>query len=120
MPMRSKSEVPSAIKAFAKAVGAPDAIICDHAPEQIPKEVKTFLNRIGTALRVLEADTPWANRAELYVGLVKESVLKDVRSSDCPVRLWDYCVERRARVMNLTASDLFQNQGQTPHFHTFK
>ena len=33
--------------------------------------------------------------------------------------LWDYCAERRADITNMTAKDLFQLQGQTPHFATF-
>ena len=72
--MRFRRDLPAAIRAFAKAVGAPDTIICDHAKEQVSKEVKGFLNKIGTTLKVLEEGTPWANRAELYIGLIKEAV----------------------------------------------
>ena len=32
---------------------------------------------------------------------------------------WDYCAERRALITNMTAKDLFQLRGQTPHFATF-
>ena len=117
VPMKSKSQVPQALKAFAKAVGAPDAIICDAAREQISKAVRQFLQRIGTTLRVLEKNTPWANRAELYIGLIKESVRKDMKVADSPLSLWDYCVERRARINNLTAGNLFQLEGRNPH-HT--
>ena len=34
-----------------------------------------------------------------------------MKDSDCPLVLWDYCVERRARINNLTAKDLFQLHG---------
>ena len=74
VPMRSKSEAPQALKLFAKEVGAPDAIICDAAKEQISKEVRQFCQRMGTTLRVLEENTPWANLAELYIGLIKEAI----------------------------------------------
>ena len=116
IPMKTKSEVPMALKMFAKDIGAPDAIICDAAKEQISKEVRDFCHRIGTSLRVLEEGTPWANRAELYIGLIKEAVRKDLKESDCPLVLWDYCCERRARVNNLTARKLFQLQGRNAHF----
>ena len=116
VPMRSKKEVPQAIKAFAKELGAPDAIVCDAAREQTSHELRSFCNKIGTTLRVLEENTPWANRAELYIGLIKEAVRRDMHKSACPLVLWDYCVERRARINNLTAKDLFQLDGQTPHF----
>lgn len=114
--MKSKKDVPKAMKAFAKEVGAPDAIICDAAREQISQEVRTFCSKIGTALRVLEKDTPWANRAELYIGIIKEAVRRDMKDSDCPLVFWDYCAERRARINNLTARDLFQLESRNPHF----
>ena len=38
-----------------------------------------------------------------------------MKSSDCPMRLWDYCVERRARVNNMTSRDSFKLQGSNPH-----
>ena len=119
VPMRSKSEVPHAVKLFAKEVGAPDAIICDAAPEQIHGETKKFCQQIGTTIRALEEGTPWSNRAELYIGLLKSGITKDLKESNAPYILWDYCAERRARVHNLTARDLFQLQGSTPHATIF-
>ena len=32
-----------------------------------------------------------------------------------PLCLWDYCVERRARINNLTAKNAFKLHGSTPH-----
>ena len=61
----------------------------------------------------------WANRAELYVGLFKEAVRKDMLDTDSPLIFLDYCTERRALITNMTAKNLFQLQGQTPHFATF-
>ena len=34
--------------------------------------------------------------------------------SNSPLAFWDYCVERRARINNLTARNLFQLHGQVP------
>ena len=116
VPMKSKSEVPAALKMFAKEIGAPDVIVCDNGGEQKSKAVKKFCYQIGTTLRYLEESTPWSNAAELYIGLMKESTRKDMKASDCPLVFWDYCMERRARVNNLTAKNLFQLEGQTPHF----
>jgi Reverse transcriptase (RNA-dependent DNA polymerase) len=116
VPMKSKSQVPQAMKMFAKEVGAPDSFICDHSGEQTSKEVKDFCHLIGSSLRILEEGTPWANRSELYIGLLKEAVRKDMKESNCPLVLWDYCVERRARINNMTAKNLFQLQGSNAHF----
>ena len=74
IPMKKRSEVLLVLKMFAKEVGTPDAIICDAAREQISQSVRDFCYKIGTSLRVLEEGTPWANRAKLYIGLLKEAV----------------------------------------------
>jgi hypothetical protein len=115
VPMTSKMEVPQAVKEFAKEIGAPDAIICDAAREQKSKPLRKFLGEIGTTLRVLEEGTPWANKAELYIGLIKEAVRKDMKDSNCPLAFWDYCVERRARINNMTAKDMFKLHGSNAH-----
>ena len=65
VPMKSTSEVPLALKLFAKEIGSPDTIICDAAGEQKSKEVRKFCHQIGTTLRYLEESTPWANLSEL-------------------------------------------------------
>ena len=83
--------------------------------EQMSSEVKTFCNDIGTTLRAFEEGTPWSNKAELYIGLIKEAVRKDMCKSNSPLWFWDYCVERRARINNLTAKDAFRLHGSTPH-----
>ena len=112
VPMKSKSEVLLAVKQFAKEIGAPDAIICDMSGEQTSKAVRQFCSEIGTTLKVLEEGTPWANRAELYIGLIKEAVRKDMQESDSPLIFWDYCLERRVSIHNLTARGSFKLQGQ--------
>ena len=76
--MKSVSEFPKALKMFAKEVGVPEAIISDSHKCRKSKEVRQFCHNIGTTLRVLEGSTQWANRAELYVGLFKEAVRKDM------------------------------------------
>jgi hypothetical protein len=115
VPMKSKAEVLQAVKQFAKEIGAPDAIISDAAGEQSSHNLRKFCSEIGTTLRYLEEGTPWSNKAELYIGLIKEAVRKDMKDSDCPLSFWDYCVERRARINNLTAKSLFQLHGTNAH-----
>ena len=115
VPLKRKSEVMSAVKQFTKEIGAPDAIVCDMLREQTSPEIKTFLNDIGTTLRVLEEGTPWANKAKLYIGLLKESVRKDMRESNSPLPFWDYCLECRVRIYNMTARDYPTIRGMNPH-----
>ena len=82
VPMKKKSEVLLAIKQFAKEIGAPDSFVADMSGEQMSSEVKKFCDDIGTTLRSLEEGTPWSNKAELYIGLIKEAVRKDMHKSN--------------------------------------
>ncbi len=104
-----------AVKQFAKEVGAPDAFVCDMSGEQMSNDMRNFCNEIGTTLRALEEGTPWSNKAELYIGLIKEAVRKDMRESGSPLAFWNYCVERRACINNLTAKDRLSLHGVNPH-----
>ena len=118
-PMRDTKSYLNSLKSFAKEVGAPRTLVCDAHPTQTKREVRDFLAQIGTTLRVLEANTQWANRAELYVGLLKEAIRKDMRETNSPLVLWDYCLERRVLIFQVTAKKLFQLNGTNPHTATF-
>ena len=119
VPMKRKSEVLLAIKQFAKEVGAPDVIVSDMAREQVSQDVRQFCNTIGTTLRALEEGMPWSNKAELYIKLMKEAVRKDMKEANCPLRFWDYCLQRRVRIYNLTSHDHIKIRGSNPHTETF-
>ncbi len=106
------------VKQFTKEVGAPEVLVCDPHLEQIKQEVREFCTQIGMTLKVLEAETQWANRAKLYNGFMKEATRKDMRSSGSPLVLWDYCMERRALIFQITAKKLFQLNGTNPHIST--
>ena len=109
--MRRKSKVLQVIKQLAKEIGAPTSIIVDMAGEQMSQEVRKFCNNIGTTQQALEEGTPWSNKAA-------QAVQKDMHESDSPMCLWDYCVERQARINNLTAKDNFKLHGTTSHTAT--
>ena len=114
VPMQRRGQVLEAMKMFAKEIGAPSAFVADMSKEQMSKDVKLLCNEIGSTLRALEEGTPWSNKAELYIGLLKEAVRKDLKESDSPMKLWDYCVERRARIHNLTAKSNLKLSGTNP------
>ena len=114
-PMKNRSEVLQAVKQFTKKIGAPEAIISDKSGEQASADLKKILGDIGITLRLLEENTPWSNKAELYIDILKEAVRKDMKDSNCPLASWDYCIERRARVHNMTSKDTFKLRGTNPH-----
>ena len=113
--MKSESQVLHAVKQFAKTIGAPDALTHDASKAQKSQAVRKHCSDIGTTLRVLEENAPWANKAELHISIIKEAVRKDMKESNCPLAFWDYCMERRARINNLTAKDLFSLHGSNAH-----
>ena len=115
IPMKRKSEVFMAVMMFAKEIGAPNAIVCDMAKEHTSDKLKGLLNDIGTTLRAWEEGTPWANKAELYIKLMKEAIQKDMCASHSPLPFWDYCLERRVHVYDLTAWDYITVRGTNPH-----
>jgi hypothetical protein len=118
-PMKTKGQFKECLHLFCKEIGVPSTLVMDKSGEQTSNAVKLFSQQVGLTLRVLEESTQWANRAELYIGLLKESIRKDLRSSNCPLVLWDFCAQRRALIHNLTPRDLFQTAGMTPNEATF-
>ena len=115
VPMKYRSDVLQTVKQFSKEIGAPEAIIADPSKEQKSKDLRQFLTAIGSTLRLLEENTPWANKAELYIGIIKEAVRKDMKELNCPLPLWDYCLERRVCIHNLTAKGRFNLHGSNAY-----
>ena len=112
--MKNKGEFHLALKNFCKDVGMPLNLVCDPSGEQTSKKVKQFCNEVGIQLRILEESTQWANRAELYIGLFKESTQKDLRQANSPMYLWDFYAERRCLTHNVMPKELFQLNRSNP------
>ena len=55
------------------------------------------------------------NKAETYIGLIKEALRKDMKSSNRPLAFWDYCVQQRARLHNMTSKENFKLRVTNPH-----
>ena len=113
--MQSKGDFPDALRLFCKEVGVPEKLVVDPSGEQTSRKIKKFCNQVDTTLRILEEST-WANRVELYVGLFKESIKKDIHKTNCPPL---YCAERCARIHNVTPRNLFQLNVNNPTSTTF-
>lgn len=56
--------------------------------EQTSNEMQKLAGDMNLTLRKLERKTQWANLAELYIGLMKEAVQKDMKDSDSPLKFW--------------------------------
>ena len=88
--MKSQTEFQTAFHWFCKQIGVLIDLIVDGHKSQTSPQVRRFCNQVGTTLKILEVNTPWANRAELYIGMLKEAVCKNMRASNSPMCLWDY------------------------------
>ena len=120
MPMQKESEVLLAIKLFVKEIGVLEAIITNASSAKTSQAVHRFFILIGTTLKTLEEGTPQANLAQLHTGLLKSSVSKDLKESNCLLSLWDYCTKRCTRINNLTSKDSFKLQGSNPFIVTIE
>ena len=85
--MERKSDLRDSLHQFCKEVGVPEILVVDSSGEQTSNAVKRFYIQVGTTLHLLEENTQWENRAELYIGLLKESIRKDLRESHCQMVL---------------------------------
>ena len=77
--MKSKFQPPQSPRLSTKEVSIPNVFIIDLLREQTLAVVYAFCHKIGTKLRILEERTQHADRDELYIGLLKEAVPKDLR-----------------------------------------
>ena len=71
--MRNELKALQAMKIFAKHLGVPEAIMTDASAAKTSRDVRDFCIKIGTVWKKLEEGVPWANLAELYIGLLKSS-----------------------------------------------
>ena len=69
--MRSQTEFNYALHWFCEKFGVPDTLVVDGHKFQTSNPVKRFCDQVGMTFRILETETPWSNRAELYIILLK-------------------------------------------------
>ena len=106
------------IKPFYKEVVAPKSFIVGPHPSHKSNELLTFFKKIVTELQVLGESTQHSDRTELYIGLMKTGVGKDMRETNSPMLLWFYACERRAVIITLTVNNIFQLQVHNPCMQT--
>ena len=86
-PMKLKSELPLALTSFFKGVGVPPKNMCDGAPEQVKGESRRLCNICDCETVQLEQATPWTNRAEGHVGIIKSHTQMGLKNSNYPMVL---------------------------------
>ena len=91
--MRNQEELDMALHWFCKEIGVPVNLLVDAHLYQTYIKVKILCDQIGTTPKVLEKGTSWANRSELYIGLLKNEMCKDMCASHSTMSLWDYAIK---------------------------
>ena len=119
VPMKSREDLHLALKMFAKDIGVPLYLILDPSGEKTSAKVTKICHEMGTTLKIHEESIQYLNLSERYIGLNKTSIWKDLRKSDAPMVLCNFCAERRMCINSLTARPLFQLQGQNPYLANF-
>ena len=74
--MCSQDELETALNRFCKEFSMSVDLIVDGFSAQKKPPINRFCNQVGTILKILEGATPWGNRDEIYVGVLKEAVRK--------------------------------------------
>ena len=69
--MRSQEEFDMALHWFFKGIDVPVNLIVENYLYQTSIKVKILCDQVGKILKILEMGYPRANRAELYIGLLK-------------------------------------------------
>ena len=59
-------------------MGVPHTMIMDGHSAQVNIHLQRLCQHVGTIMSMLETSTSWSNWAELYIGLFKEAVRKNL------------------------------------------
>ena len=114
-PMKSKSEAGEALSRFLVEVGLPNSLLTDGALELKKSRWGKLCRKHGITQRTTEPHCPWQNWAEPNGGAAKRAVRHLLRTTNSPVRLWDYCREYFCGLKRLTVTTNIHLDGVTPH-----
>ena len=113
-PMKTKADAHKTLDRFLHEVGIPHEILTDGGKELHLGEWGKTCSTYKIHQKLTEPYSPWQNPAELRGGIVKRKVRHMMRTSNTPIRLWDYCWEYVSEIVALTASDHIHLDGVTP------
>ena len=108
--MKYQSEFNDTLYFFCKEIGVPISLVIDGHMFQNNNKTNKLCHQFVMTLHILEVGTLWDNSAELCISIFKESACMNLRMTNTPMVLWDYCMERRYRIHNAVPRPLFQNQ----------
>ena len=114
-PLATKSEAHEALHKFLLEVGLPNSLLTDGALELRKTEWGKLCKKHKITQKVTEPNCPWQNFAEPNGGAIKRAVRHLLRTTNSPVRLWDYCWDYYCAVKRFTVTNNIHLENKTPH-----
>jgi hypothetical protein len=104
-PLHLKGGAHHALMSFIHEVGIPRTMHSDLALEETRGEWAKIIKQYHINQTTTEAKSPWQNRAEAEIRILKKVVRHLLRQAGAIMELWCYAIEWAARVRSLTAHD---------------
>jgi hypothetical protein len=104
-PMKSKSQAGEALNKVTLNVGVPNCIISDGAKEETEDNMEFVkaLKRCHIDNRTTEPYSPWQNKAENVIGIIKGKAKRRRIRRRVPKRCWDFGLVWEAEIYCRTA-----------------
>ena len=111
-PMRSKSLAGSKLTEFAQQIGIPNDLTMDGAKEQTGynSSMMKEIRRLKIKWHTTEPYSPWQNKAENTIGIIKSKYHNRMVRRKVPKAFWDFGVIWEAEIYSRTAG----KDGRTP------
>ena len=97
--------------------GTPQTLVTDGAKEETKGGWEQTCMKYRIKQEVTFPHSPRYNLAESSIREIKKSVVRLMRKSGAPRRLWNLCGEHVAAIRRMTASNIPNLQGKSSHEH---
>ena len=81
----------------------PQEVVTDPAGELKGDQWKRICTKFLTKARLIESKSQWQDRAERWIGHLKEMVQKILNKTGAPNQFWSYCIVHASAIFNHTA-----------------
>ena len=114
-PLVSKSQAHESLSAFVHEVGIPGSLHTDDAKELISGKMLQKMRKYEIYNTMSEPYSPWQNRAEKAIDLIKSRVRRIMRATNTPISLIEYAMRYVANIRNFIPSHIIGTDSRTPH-----
>ena len=113
--MKMKSQAGDTFHRFIEEIGIPSEMLSDGAKELLYATFRKLCQKFRILQTRTEPESPWQNPAELAGGTLKRKVRRLMKSTNTPIRLWDYCWDYVSVIRNYTAAPHIFLDDLTPY-----